>query len=108
MFDDTSGVIMGSHPIIFGTCFGSNLGHVWATFRSLLGHFGDHIGVTVCSPLGHFWAISGISLGSLLGHPWTLFLYASGTFVALGSGPAPNLELEALDPTVREDFFRRF
>ena len=62
------------------------------------------MGVTFWSPLGHFWAISGITLGSLLGHPRRLFLYTSGTFVALGFGPARKFELEALDPTVRDDF----
>ena len=112
VFDDTIGGRIGVTSnhfwVVFWINFGSRVGHFWVTFGSLLGHFGDHIGVTFCSLLGHFWIISGITLGSLLGHSWTLFMQTSGTFVALGPGPAPNLELEALDPTVREDFFRRF
>ena len=96
---------LGSLRSHIQSLFGRVLDQFRVAYGSLLGHFGDHIGVTCWSLLGHFWIISGITLGSLLGHSWTLFLQTSGTFVALGSGPAQNLELEALDPTVREVFF---
>ncbi len=118
MFDDTFEVNVGSHPITFGSCVGSVLGHYWVTVRSFLGHIGDHFGVTFGSLLGHFRHHFGVTFGSLLDHfgdhsgvtPGSLLdTFSADVWHVCGTRirPGPNSDLEALDPTVREDFSRR-